>query len=351
MGPRPHRIPILPTCAAFSCGRRRAELWHNRVVRTRFAPSPTGDLHLGGALTALAAWWLARSSGGSTVLRVEDLDRPRVVPGAEARQREDLTWLGLDWDEQPDGPGGFSPYRQSERAAHYDDALAALTTQGRTYPCDCSRAEIARVASAPHDGEELAYPGTCRTKDPTRSYRRPPAIRLRIEENDHVAWKDGVVGAVDPKLLRAAGDFVLRRGDGVYAYQLAVAADDLSMGITAVVRGDDLVSSTPRQLLLMNLWRSGGASPWALVHDLPAYWHLPLVRDPSGARLAKRTPRSTLRELRDAGISAGEVLGQLAYGLGILASPASTSSRDLVRTGAAAFSFRKTAWAPPPSWL
>jgi glutamyl-tRNA synthetase len=269
------------------------------------------------------------------------------VAGAEERQREDLAWLGLDWDEQPGTPGGVGPYRQSERTALYDEALANLTAQGRTYPCDCSRAEIARVASAPHEGEEVAYPGTCRTKDKARSLRRPPAIRLRIDARDEIGWTDGVLGAVDPRLLRAAGDFVLRRGDGVYAYQLAVSADDLAMGITAIVRGDDLVSSTPRQLLLMRLWRSGGALPWALERETPTYWHLPLVRDSGGARLAKRTPGSTVRELRDAGISANAVVGQLAYGLGISPSPVMMSARDLLRSGQAAVSFP---WTLPRSW-
>jgi len=130
-------------------------------VRTRFAPSPTGDLHLGGAWSALASWTLARSLGGAFVVRVEDIDTPRVVPGAEARILEDLTWLGLVADE--------APRRQSERGALYEEALAELCRQGRIYPCDCSRADIIRVASAPHPGEELVYPGSCRDKDPARA--------------------------------------------------------------------------------------------------------------------------------------------------------------------------------------
>jgi len=298
---------------------------------TRFAPSPTGDLHLGGAFTALASWWLARSTGGKTVLRVEDLDRPRVVAGAEARQMEDLAWLGLDWDE--------GPFHQTERTALYDEALAALTAEGRTYLCDCSRAEIARVASAPHEGEEVVYPGTCRDKARDRALRRPAAVRLRLEPGDTIAWTDGVVGPVGPQLLHVGGDFVLRRGDEVFAYQLAVAVDDLAMGITAVVRGDDLVPSTPRQLLLMQL----------LHGTAPQYWHLPLVRARDGSRLAKRTAGSTLRELRAKGVMAEEVVGQLAHGLGLVPTSEPLTARALVqqaRDGA----FRSTPWCMPAPW-
>ena len=318
-------------------------------MRTRFAPSPTGDLHLGGAFTALAAWWLARSSAGSTVLRVEDLDRPRVVAGAEERQREDLAWLGLDWDEEPGTAGKVGPYRQSERTSLYDEALAHLAAQGRTYPCDCSRAEIARAVSAPHEGEEVTYPGTCRDKDPARSLRRPAAIRLRLDARDEIEWGDCVAGEMSPRLLHATGDFVLRRGDGVYAYQLAVSVDDLAMGITDVVRGDDLLASTPRQLLLMQLWRADATASWAQGHEVPRYWHVPLVRDASGARLAKRTPLGTVRELREAGVPATTVVGQLAYGLGLLTSPAAVSARDLV--GVALATFRKEPWALPVTWV
>jgi glutamyl-tRNA synthetase len=284
------------------------------------------------------------------VLRVEDLDRPRVVPGSEERQREDLAWLGLDWDEEPGMAGAAGPYRQSERTAIYDDAISDLGAQGRTYPCDCSRAEIARVASAPHEGEEVAYPGTCRDKDPDRSLRRPPAIRLRLEARDAIAWADGVAGPVDPRAVHATGDFVLRRGDGVFAYQLAVSVDDLAMGITAVVRGEDLLASTPRQLLLMDLWRSHGALAWARGRPSPRYWHLPLVRDADGARLAKRTPRSTVRELRAEGVSAAAVIGQLGYGLGLQPSPVATTARDLVSQAHATPRFRDEAWAIPASW-
>ncbi|MBV9948453.1 MAG: hypothetical protein JOZ69_16500, partial [Myxococcales bacterium] len=186
--------------------------------RTRFAPSPTGDLHVGGAWTALASWVAARRAGGTFLLRIEDLDRPRVVPGSRECIEADLAWLGLDWDERP--------WVQSERTARYEQALAGLRALGLVYPCDCSRAEISRVASAPHDGEELVYPGTCRERDPSRPMRREPALRVRVPAGALV-HDDPAAGRVEQDLARDVGDFVLRRGDGVFAYQLAVVVDDL----------------------------------------------------------------------------------------------------------------------------
>jgi glutamyl-tRNA synthetase len=293
------------------------------AVRTRFAPSPTGDLHLGGAWTALASWVVARRAGGRHVLRVEDLDAARVVRGAEQRILEDLRWLGLDWDEEP--------VRQSERAALYEAAIARLAAQGLVYPCDCSRAEIARAASAPHPGEEAVYPGLCRALDPSRPMKRPPALRVRVPDAE-VAYDDGALGRVAQNLAREVGDFVVRRGDGVFAYQLAVVVDDLAMGITDVVRGADLVESTPRQIWLA---RALGAEP-------PRYAHVPLVVAADGARLEKRTRGARVRELRAAGLAPERVVGELAYGLGLAASNAPTTPADLARAGAAA--------PPPPAW-
>jgi glutamyl-tRNA synthetase len=321
-------------------------------LRARFAPSPTGDLHLGGALTAVAAWCLARSTGGATILRVEDLDQPRVVPGSEARQHEDLAWLGLDWDEGPDEGGGLGPYRQTERTGLYEAALDDLTAQGRTYPCDCSRAEIARVASAPHDGEELVYPGLCRDRTPGRPMRRPPAIRLRLEPNDAVPWDDGLRGAIDGSLVQAGGDFVLRRGDGVFAYQLAVAVDDLAMQVEAVVRGDDLVTSTPRQLLLMELWETRGRLAWAR-GARPRYWHLPLVRAADGSRLAKRAHGVTLRDVRASGVEPATVVGALGQALGLLPpreAVTATALAELVAQAGTSPAFSREPWRVPAGW-
>lgn len=285
------------------------------MIRTRFAPSPTGDLHLGGAWTALASWVLARARGGRVLLRVEDLDPPRVVAGAAARIAEDLAWLGLDWDE--------GPVFQSGRAAAYDAAIATLSARGLVYPCDCSRQEIARVASAPHAGEESIYPGICRDLDPARPFKRSPALRVRVPDRE-VSFDDSWTGTFRQHLARDVGDFVLRRGDGVTAYQLAVAVDDAQMGVTDVVRGVDLLGSTPRQIWLLEV----------LGLPSPRYAHVPLVVAADGARLAKRTRGASVRELRAAGFSAEEIVGELAFGLGLAPDASPRTAREVAEIAA-----------------
>jgi glutamyl-tRNA synthetase len=303
------------------------------TTRTRFAPSPTGDLHLGGAWTALASWVLARRTGGAFVLRIEDLDRARIVPGAAERIEADLRWLGLDWDE--------GPFVQSERSAWYEAAVAKLVTQHLVYPCDCSRAEIARAASAPHVGEDVRYPGVCRDRDPSRAMRRPPALRARVPD-ELVTYDDWIAGPVTQNLGREVGDFVLRRGDGVFAYQLAVVVDDAAMRITHVARGDDLVRSTPRQIWLA---RACGADP-------PQYGHVPLVVANDGARLEKRTRGSAVRELREAGVEAERVVGELAHGLGLMPTNEPTSPADVARACAGRdIPWRREPWSIPASLL
>ena len=298
--------------------------------RTRFAPSPTGDLHLGSAWTALASWALARAGGGRTVLRVEDIDTPRVVRGSAERILEDLAWLGLDWDE--------GPYAQSARTKLYEDALAKLAAAGLTYPCDCSRAEIARVASAPHAGEELVYPGTCRDADPEREMKRSPAIRLRVPAGTLIAFDDRSRGQVEQRVDTAVGDVVLRRGDGIFAYQLVVAIDDAEARISDVVRADDLLASTARQILLMRML--GYA-------DVPAYTHLPLVVAPNGERLAKRSGAATVRELRARGIAPEVVVGELAYGLGLVRDRKPMPPREVASSLAPPSEWRREPWPVP----
>lgn len=279
-------------------------------LRTRFAPSPTGDLHLGGLLCALVSFALARASGGAFVLRMEDLDAPRVVEGSAARIEADLARLGLAWDEPAsDGRGAHAPYTQSARGALYEAALAALGEL--TYPCDCSRSELL-AASAPHAGEERVYPGTCREKDPDRPMRRPPARRLRVPAGSVVEVVDLTAGRLRQDVGREVGDFVLRRGDGVYSYQLACALDDHAMAIDVVVRGRDLLTSTPRQLLLGRLLGARQA---------PRTLHLPLLVNAAGERLAKRTGGLPVRELLDRGVPAEALLGVLAHAAGFATTP------------------------------
>jgi glutamyl-tRNA synthetase len=280
--------------------------------RGRFAPSPTGDLHLGGARTALAAWLAARAAGGQYVLRVEDLDRPRTLAGAEARILDDLAWLGLGWDE--------GPFRQSERLDRYEAAVERLLASGRAFRCWCSRAEVARAATAPHgpgdDGPR--YPGTCRERREGPP-GRAPSIRLRVEPGE-VAFVDGVHGPQRQDVAAAVGDFVIRRADGVHAYQLAVVVDDAAMAISDVVRGDDLLGSTARQLLLYR----------ALELAEPRFAHVPLVLGPDGARLSKRHGAIGVRALRDRGASPERVVTLLAATLGLCPPDANLAAQQLV---------------------
>lgn len=291
-------------------------------ARGRFAPSPTGELHLGNARTALLAWLWSRSEGGGFTLRVEDLDAPRVRAGMAERQLEELRWLGLDWDEGPDPDRGFvdrgphGPYRQSRRGHLYDSALERLVAEGQAYECFCSRAEIA-AASAPHGpaAEGPRYPGTCaalsRAQRDERRRARAPALRLRVPPGP-VAFDDELAGRQAFDVAAEVGDFVLRRADGIFAYQLAVAVDDAAMGMTQVLRGQDLLASTARQILL---YRFLGLDP-------PRFAHAPLVlsaaKEGPTARLSKRDRALSLSALRARGESPHSVVGLLGALSGLL---------------------------------
>ncbi len=295
------------------------------AYRGRFAPSPTGAMHLGNARTALLAWLAARAGGGRLVLRVEDLDRPRLRPGMEERILAELRWLGLDWDEGPDAGGPAGPYRQSERLPLYRAALERLRDAGLVYPCFCSRAEVARAAQAPHgEGEEgPRYPGTCRDLSEEvrreRSPRRAPAWRLRVEPGP-VAFEDRLHGRQAFDVATQVGDFVVARADGIPAYQLAVVVDDAAMGVTEVVRGDDLLASTARQILL---YRALGAPP-------PRFAHVSLVVGPDGERLAKRHGALSLGDLRRRGVDPRRVVALLARLSGLAGAEPALAPGDLV---------------------
>ena len=289
----------------------------NMSVMGRFAPTPSGELHLGNLFCFLLAWLSARSQNGSILLRIEDLDAARCRPEAVPALMDDLRWLGLDWDRGPFDPPGAV---QSQRTSLYEAALRELQSlPGETrravygdpppenivYPCFCTRAEL-HAASAPHraDGQTV-YPGTCRDLSPSetaaRMKTRRPALRLRVPDAA-VSFTDGHMGPYRENPARDCGDFLVRRSDGVFAYQLAVVVDDALMGVTEVVRGADLLSSTPRQLLLYRL----------LNHPAPRFFHLPLLLSGGGRRLSKRDGDLGVSALRQR-LSPEELTGRLAY--------------------------------------
>ena len=291
-------------------------------VTGRFAPSPSGRIHLGNILCCLLAWLSVRQQEGHMVLRIEDLDTARCPQRYARQMMEDLHWLGLDWDEGPEVGGSNGPYFQSQRTDRYQAALEQLEAQGLVYPCFCTRAEL-HAASAPHreDGQVI-YPGTCRNLSAAqiaeRSLRRAPALRLRVPEEE-IGFTDGHLGAGRENLARACGDFLLRRSDGMFAYQLAVVVDDAAMGITEVVRGADLLDSTPRQLYLYRL----------LDLTPPSFCHVPLLLAPDGRRLSKRDADAGLEVLQGR-MSAQAVLGKLAYLAGFHPSAEPASAWELL---------------------
>lgn len=284
-------------------------------------------IHAGNARTALAAWLSVRCRGGTFVWRVEDLDGPRVVPGLAAAQMEDLAWLGLDWDEGPDVGGPHAPYVQSERSDLYEAALRRLAAAGRLFPCRLSRKDLQAVSSAPHGAEEAPYPASLRPVNLEPDWferlcgmaRPDAAIRFRADEEE-VSFTDRVFGRMTERVDQAVGDFVLKRRDGLYAYQLAVVVDDLAMGIDDVVRGADLLASTARQIQLIE----------ALGGRPPAYAHVPLIVRSPGEKLSKRDQALTLRSLREEGARPEAVTGYLAFSLGLIDRPEPCRPADLI---------------------
>jgi glutamyl-tRNA synthetase len=281
----------------------------------RLAPSPTGAQHIGNARTYLIAWLSVRSRGGRLILRIEDIDSPRIKPGAALQAIEDLQWLGLDWDE--------GPIIQSERLPMYAAILDGLRVGEHVYPCTCSRSDVERSASAPHaEHEGPVYPGTC-------AYRREAdaaglqgrAFCWRFRTHGRICeFTDGFRGAVRVELSSVGGDFVVWKSASTPAYQLAVVVDDSAEGVTEVVRGDDLLASTPRQLLLYETlgWKA------------PRFVHVPLVVGPDGRRLAKRHGDTRLASLRSSGVKPEQLLGLLGWSFGWLPAIEPVTARELL---------------------
>jgi len=290
-------------------GMGRDPLTDSRPTVGRLAPSPTGGLHLGHARTFLIAWLAARHAGGRVILRIEDLDASRVRAEARRTALDDLRWLGLDWDEGPDVGGPSAPYVQSERSSLYDEILDRLKASESIYPCTCTRADIERASSAPHaEDEGPTYSGTCAGRGAASAITlgdRPFAWRFRVPAGP-IGWDDLFLGRVELDPSHAGGDFVVARHTAGHSYQLAVVADDAAMGVSQVIRGADLVSSTPRQILLYR----------RLGRPEPRFGHVPLAVMPDGRRLAKRDGSLKLTVLRDAGVDPRALVGALIHSCG-----------------------------------
>lgn len=288
-------------------------------IRGRFAPSPSGRLHLGNMASSLLAWLDARSLGGEMIFRLEDLDPERSYMDYARLMAEDLRWMGLDWDAGwPDDEG----FAQGGRTALYEAAFDDLAGRGLIYRCWCSRAERL-AASAPHPGEE--HPGSCRCRSLSGAElearlrgKRPPAYKCAVPDED-VTIIDGHCGEFKQNLAREGGDFIVRRSDGVYAYQLAVSVDDALMGVTRVVRAEDLLSSAPRQRWLIE----------TLGHEAPDYAHAPLLTAPDGRKLSKRDGDLNMAELRRR-YTPEELTGRLAYLLGLIDRVEPVAPRELI---------------------
>ena len=295
-------------------------------IRTRLAPSPTGALHLGHARTFLITWWLARNCGAQVIMRMEDLDAARRKAESIQQAYGDLRWLGMDWDSA----GSHTSFVQSERMDFYADVLRQLQASGAIFPCVCTRKDIAENVAAsvgaPHESEvSPRYPGTCRRflgrslEEVAREVGRPACWRLKVDSGA-VAFDDAIMGPQSFDVAADAGDFPLTRFDAAPAYQLAVVTDDHAMDIDCVIRGDDLLSSTPRQLLV---YRALGWSP-------PRFAHVTLVVGPDGKRLAKRHGESRVAQFREAGVRPERIVGWVAWRSGQIPSPVEMSAAEMI---------------------
>ncbi len=283
----------------------------------RLAPSPTGALHLGNVRTFMIAYLRARAVGGRVIFRMEDLDHPKDKPGAAEEVIRDLRWLGFEWDEA---------YTQSQRVSHYRAALDVLKRQNLVYPCVCSRKDVEAAQSAPHTGEQLYYPGTCRDRFSDWSAAeaflgRPPCWRFRVAAETVVSFTDVFAGDFRQAVATTLGDFPLARHPAGAGYTLAAVVDDFLMGVTEVVRGDDLLPATPAQILLRR----------ALGYNDPlAYCHVPLVVGADGRRLAKRHGDTRIAAYRAAGLKPEQILGRLAHTCGWCEAEESMTLQSLI---------------------
>lgn len=314
MTPGQNKLEISSSCLGHDHGGKA----HAITGITRLAPSPTGALHLGNARTFVVNWVLARQLGWKVVLRIEDLDGPRVKAGSDQLSMDDMRWLGLDWDSGPT----YQRHDQSD----YHRALSELAAQGLIYPCRCSRREIEQAQSAPNAGDnEVRYPGMCRpiTPLPVRWTLDDPNIawRLRVPEGV-IKYNDRIAGPQCIDVQANIGDFVVCTKSGLPAYQLAVVVDDAKAGVTEIVRGDDLITSAARQLLI---YRALSLAPE------PRYWHLPLVLGSDGRRLAKRHGDTRLVWYRQQGVSPQRILGLLAQWCGITPLPEPMSLSEFLQ--------------------
>ncbi len=278
----------------------------SRTLVTRLAPSPTGALHLGNARTFLLNWLIARDLNASILLRIDDIDGPRLKAGADRQAIDDLLWLGLTCDD--------GPFYQSKNVQMHREAIARLIETRRAYPCVCSRSDIDRAASAPHaDDGSAVYPGTCRDRftsiDEARQFAsREPCLRFDTR-GSIVRFTDRLAGYIETDLAARLGDFVIQKSDGTPSYQLATVVDDASAGVNLIVRGDDLLDSTPRQIALYQ--------SLDLIDRIPTYMHLPLVVGPDGKRLAKRHGDTRISRYRELGTPPERIIAMLARRSGI----------------------------------
>lgn len=291
------------------------------AVCGRFAPTPSGRIHLGNILCAMLSWLSVRSKQGKYLLRIEDLDAMRCPRSLADQIEEDLQWFGIDWDDG--GSAGGEQWYQSSRTEIYDRYFEVLKDKGLLYPCFCSRAEL-HTAQAPHrsDGTYI-YAGTCRNLTPEqiaeKSKRRPPAWRVRVPDRV-VSFTDGCQGVYTENLAQDCGDFIIRRSDGVYGYQLAVVVDDGEMGVTEVVRGSDLLNSTPRQMYLYE----------QLGFPIPQFYHMPLLTAPDGRRLSKRDGDLDLGVLRERFGRPEPIVGMLAKAAGLRPTAEPVALHELI---------------------